>query len=288
MNQLTEIASKLLISEGANQSYLPQIKFFKNLQTTEKMELLYNQGIIFMLSGEKCIYTPTCNFTYNPDNFVVLTVPMPLSCQAFSQNGEPMIAMLMDIETTTLNSLINQMEDCHTIGKIEKGDKDKGIFVSDVDDQIRSALYRLLKSLQCPIEAKILGPDIIKEIIYYILKKKESSPLYALAMKNTNLSKIENALKEVQHNYANQFDVETLAKSVNMSVSSFHQTFKNVTSSSPIQYLKKIRLSKAREFLIEQKLSVAEAANSVGYDSVSQFNREFKRYFGITPGSINK
>ncbi len=288
MENLAQLADKLLLLNGPNHSHLPQIHFYKNPQTTEKMSLVYNQGIIFVLQGEKCIYTESEKINYNPDNFLVLTVPLPLSCQGFSTDNEPIIAMLMDIETSTLNALINMMEDGKTFDKIEKGDKDKGLFVSKTDDQIQNALARLLICLQCPIEAKILGPDIIKEIIYYVLKKKESAPLYALAMKNTNLSKIEIALKEVHNNYPQQFDVESLAKSVNMSTSSFHQVFKNVTDSSPIQYLKKIRLSKAKDFLIESKVSVSEAATHVGYESVSQFNREFKRYFGVTPGSLNK
>ncbi len=288
MNKLQELVSKLSLSGGLNKTFLPQVRFFKNLESTEKVDLLYKQGVIFMLQGHKCIYTNSHTISYDPHNFLVLTVPMPLKCQAFSIDGEPIIAMLLDIEFGTLNSLIDIIKDKNMYKKISQGDKNKGLFVSDVDQRLRSALCRLLICLQDEIEAKIFGPDIIKEIIYLILKKEEAAPLFALATKNTNLSKIEAALKDVETNYSQPFDVETLARSVNMSISSFHQTFKNVTSSSPIQYLKKVRLSKAREYLVERKLTVSETAESVGYESVSQFNREFKRYFGVTPGTLNK
>lgn len=112
---------------------------------------------------------------------------------------------------------------------------------------------------------------------------ENASSLYALAMKNTNLSKIEKALKQIHGNYQNPVAVEKLANLVNMSPSAFHRAFKDVTSSSPIQYLKKIRLNKARSLLVENGIRVNEAATEVGYESATQFSREFKRYFGHTP-----
>lgn len=288
MDQIIQNVSNISKLEGLNKTYLPQINIYKNSKAIEKMPLVYNQGVIFMLQGEKCVHTETDKITYNKNNFLVITVPMPLECRPLPKKNETMYAMTMDIEIPTLNQLINKMEDKKTLSRLGKCDKAKGLFVASVNEEIQSALERLLSCLQNPLDAEILGPNIIRELVYNILKKKEAIPLYALAMKNTNISKIELALREVHKSYANQFDVDSLAKSVNMSVSSFHHTFKNVTSSSPIQYLKKVRLSKAREFLIETNVSVNEAARNVGYESVSQFNREFKRYFGMTPGSINK
>ncbi|OIQ17513.1 MAG: hypothetical protein BM556_11965 [Bacteriovorax sp. MedPE-SWde] len=288
MEKHIEQASKLLKSEGINSTYLPQVSIFTAKSSTERAPLVYNQGVIFMLQGEKCIHTESDTFTYNRENLLVITVPMPLECQGIVKDNKPMIAVVMDIEISLLNQLINMMEGTSTISKVDKGDRDKGLFVSKLNESIKDALLRLLICLQDPFEASVLGNNIIKELIFYILKQREAAPLFALAMKNTNLSKIEIALKDVQSNYSKQFNVDALAKSVNMSVSSFHHTFKNVTSSSPIQYLKKIRLNKAKDFLTNEKYSVGEAATNVGYESVSQFNREFKRYFGVTPGSLNK
>ncbi|MCG8521263.1 MAG: AraC family transcriptional regulator, partial [Pseudomonadales bacterium] len=129
----------------------------------------------------------------------------------------------------------------------------------------------------------ILGDGIVRELIFQVLKEEKSAPLYALAMRNTNLSKVEMALKEIHGKFDQSLDIDTLAKVVNMSVSSFHHTFKEVTTSSPIQYLKKIRLVKARAYIAENGLRVNEAARKVGYESVSQFSREFKRYHGASP-----
>lgn len=288
MSKLIELATNLLELEGWHQTLIPQVGLYKSKNSTKRAPLLYNQGVIFMLQGEKQIHTSSESFIYNEDNFLVITVPMPLECQGITKNDKPIIALTMDIEVATLNHLMNMMENKKTLSQVDQGDKNRGLFVAEKNFDIDCALLRLLTCLQDPTESQIFGQDIVKEIIYHILKQEKSAPLYALATKNTNLSKIESALKEVQNNYEKQFDVNSLAKSVNMSVSSFHSAFKNVTSSSPIQYIKKIRLNKAKEFLENNKLSVNEAAINVGYESVSQFNREFKRYFGVTPGSLNK
>lgn len=112
---------------------------------------------------------------------------------------------------------------------------------------------------------------------------EDAASLIALATKNSKLSRIDKALKQIHGNYQSTIEVENLAKMVNMSPSAFHRAFKEVTASSPIQYLKKIRLSKARDLLLEHKVRVNEAAMEVGYESATQFSREFKRYFGLTP-----
>ncbi len=105
-------------------------------------------------------------------------------------------------------------------------------------------------------------------------------------MKNTNLSKIDRALRQIHENYQHAMNIDKLAGLVNMSPSAFHKAFKEVTSSSPIQYLKKIRLDKARSLLMKHGIRVNEVATEVGYESATQFSREFKRYFGKTPVSF--
>ena len=121
MQKTIQLASNLLKNSGLNETYLPQVKLFINETTTEKMPLLYKQGIIFVLQGEKCIYEQSNKIIYNKENMLVLTVPMPLSCKAFALDNKPIISMLMDIETSMLNQLIDSMEHTKTLEKIDKG-----------------------------------------------------------------------------------------------------------------------------------------------------------------------
>lgn len=286
MNKLIELSLKLLKKEGSNPTLLPQVHLYRSSSHSGRVPLLYKQGVIFLIKGEKKIYTENETISYDNNNYLVITVPMPLECQCTSDNKEPTIALTLDIETSTLISLINMMEDSHTLKQINQNKTSRGLYTASCNRNIKNTLERLLLCLQDPLEAKVLGQGIINEIIFHILKDERSNPLFSLATKNTHLSKVEFALREVQNNFHVNFNVESLAQSVNMSVSSFHQSFKEVTSSSPIQYIKKVRLNKARDLLELSDTTVNEAALNVGYESTSQFSREFKRYFGVTPGSI--
>jgi AraC-like DNA-binding protein len=110
--------------------------------------------------------------------------------------------------------------------------------------------------------------------------------LYSLAMHNGTFSQVARALKAIQSNYAGKIDVEQLANTARMSASTFHRAFKEITSDSPMQYLKKIRLTKAKDLMVQENLIAYIAADKVGYESSSQFSREFKRYFGQSPAEM--
>jgi len=283
VENIVQLVDKLAKVEGVSKTYLPQVHVYRSSKESGRAPLLYNQGIIFVAQGEKKIYTDKATYTYNPENFLVITVPLPLECEAFNIDGKDLLGVVLDIEIPTLNSIINSMGKKIDFERFNACQKKCGLFTSSADSSFKEIILRLLKSLQDPVDAEVLAHGILKELIFHIMKQESAAPLYALAMKNTNLSKIEVALREMHTNYEKPMDVDSLASVVNMSVSSFHHTFKDVTSSSPIQYLKKLRLNKAKTFISEDGLRVNEAARRVGYESVSQFSREFKRYYGAPP-----
>ena len=152
-----------------------------------------------------------------------------------------------------------------------------------LDEDILCASERLLDVMDKPLRAKVLGPQIIREILFFILTSENGGALQALVNRHTHFSQITKALRKIENHYAETLSVEQLASDVNMSVSAFHHNFKAVTSTSPLQYLKNYRLHKARAMMIYDGVKASSAAISVGYESASQFSREFKRYFGVTP-----
>ncbi|MDX2470060.1 MAG: AraC family transcriptional regulator [SAR324 cluster bacterium] len=283
MQKIISLVDQLAIKEGYNQTSLPQVGIYKDSHPKGRAPLVYQQGVIFLLQGKKKVYTEDSKLEYDRNNYLVLTVPLPLECEALVKPNEPLLGLMLDIDIPTLNSIINLMGNSVDFDRFKSSEKDCGLFVAPLVQEIKDALYRLVKVLQNPVETNILGSGILRELVFHILKDEKSAPLYALSMRNTNLSKIEMALQEIHKKYDQSIDVNGLAKIVNMSVSSFHHTFKEVTSSSPIQYIKKIRLVKARALIAESGLRVNEAARKVGYESVSQFSREFKRYYGAPP-----
>ena len=142
----------------------------------------------------------------------------------------------------------------------------------------------MLDVMERPLDARILGKQIIREILYHVLTGPCGGALLALVSRQTHFSLISRVLKRIESQYTENLSVDQLAAEANMSVSAFHHNFKSVTSTSPLQYLKTYRLHKARMLMIHDGMKASAAAMRVGYESASQFSREFKRYFGMTPG----
>jgi transcriptional regulator GlxA family with amidase domain len=155
-----------------------------------------------------------------------------------------------------------------------------------MNEDMADAISRLLKCLQLETESQILGPGLVREILYRALCGTQAPVLYSLAMHSGTFSQVAHALKVMQSDYAAKLDVEQLASTAHMSSSAFHRAFKEITSDSPMQYLKKLRLTKARDFIVQKSMKAYIAADKVGYESSSQFSREFKRYFGQTPAEM--
>ncbi|RZB36630.1 MAG: hypothetical protein SRB2_01932 [Desulfobacteraceae bacterium Eth-SRB2] len=135
-------------------------------------------------------------------------------------------------------------------------------------------------------ESQILGPGLVREILYRAFCGTQAPVLYSLAMHSGAFSQVAHALKIMQSDYAAKLDVEKLANTACMSASAFHRAFKDITSDSPMQYLKKVRLTKAKNLMVQENIKAYIAADKVGYESSSQFSREFKRYFGQTPAEM--
>jgi AraC-like DNA-binding protein len=191
---------------------------------------------------------------------------------------------MVDIDLTQLNQIIRAMDEHHQLPKDINESRQTGFFIAQSNEDMDCSVIRLLQALNSPLEAQVMGKGLVLEILYRLLACDNAAPLYALALSHTRLSRVEKALSYIHQHYGKPVEVDTLAGLVNMSPSAFHRCFKEVTASSPIQYLKKIRLNKAKELLQLQRLKVREVATHVGYESSAQFSREFKRYFDQSPG----
>jgi AraC-like DNA-binding protein len=157
------------------------------------------------------------------------------------------------------------------------------MYATPLDCRLSETAVRLLECLSDPVEARILGPQIVREITYRVLCGNQGGALRAAAALHSRFGQVNVALQRIHAEYAKNLTVEELAGAAGMSQSTFHQNFKAVTSTSPLQYLKLIRLHKARMLMVYEGLRAGTAAERVGYESPSQFSREFKRFFGATP-----
>lgn len=286
MQEIAELMDKLSKGDGITETALPGVRIGRASCGHSRSPLFYQQGIVIMGQGSKRVYMGDKVYEYDPDHYLVLSVPIPAECEAICSQEAPLLAMSVDIDMGLLNEIIGQMEERIEYAHVCQGCKHQGLFLAEADPVFKDTVLRLLRALASPVESRVLGPGLVRELLFRIMCGENAASLHALAMKNTSLSRIDRALRQIHGNFAQPFNVDELAGFVNMSPSAFHRAFKDVTMFSPIQYLKSVRLNKARSLLAEGGLRASEAARMVGYESVSQFSREFKRYFGISPASL--
>ncbi|BFM18322.1 AraC family transcriptional regulator [Maricurvus nonylphenolicus] len=274
--------------EGSCRTAIPGVYFYRAAQGSGRQALVYQSGIIVMAQGRKEIYLDERSVCYGPGDYLVLGVPLPLECEAFSEGDLPILSLSINVDSQTLHKLVSQLNaDIEETGSYVSRDQlQLGIRSQCMSDAMQNTFQRLLLALHDDTEARILGPAIVEEIIYRVLIGANGHILFDLARHDGHYARIAKTLKYLHRQYADPITVEALAERANMSVSGFHRAFRQVTSETPLQYLKKVRLSKARDLIASEGRRANDAAMLVGYASPSQFSREFKRHFNMTPKAI--
>jgi AraC-like DNA-binding protein len=218
---------------------------------------------------------------YDPQHCLVLSVPLPFESDTLASREEPMLAVAISIDLKLAAELVLALDARHR----QQASAAAGICSTPLTEEMSDALLRLLTALSSPDDALILGPGIVRELLYRVLTGPQGAAVHAALTQQSHFGRIGKALRRIHASYDRPVDVATLAREAGMSVAAFHAHFKAVTRSTPIQYLKTTRLHKARLLMVQDGVSAATASHLVGYESSSQFNREFKRFFGRTPAS---
>jgi AraC-like DNA-binding protein len=279
MSRLVALLSRLSVGEGITPSRLEGVSFMRSSRGAPRHPVVYEPGIFIIAQGRKRGFLGGQVYTYDAHNYLVLSVPLPFECEVEASRDEPLLGLSVRIEPGTIAELLLEMDDLPSAPVALP----RGIFATPLNDVLCDSATRLLECLASPVEARILGPQIVREITYRVLRGEQGDALRAVAARHSHFGQISRALRRMHADYSGALDVETLARESGMSVSAFHHNFKAVTSSSPLQYLKAIRLHKARMLMVHEGLGAGVAAGRVGYESPSQFSREFKRFFGSPP-----
>lgn len=279
--QLTEQIKSLINNQQRLSELLPDVRLLYGTQPGNRTPVMYQPGIVFLFSGHKVGYINERSFRYDTNEYLLLTVPLPFECETFATPEVPLAGLRLNVDILQLQELLMDIgEDEHFRPAVAAS----GINSAVLNGDILCAAERLLDVMDRPLDARILGKQIIREILYHVLTGPCGGALLALVSRQTHFSLISRVLKRIESQYTENLSVDQLAAEANMSVSAFHHNFKSVTSTSPLQYLKTYRLHKARMMMVHDGMKASAAAMRVGYESASQFSREFKRYFGITPG----
>ncbi|MDR3595841.1 AraC family transcriptional regulator [Clostridium sp.] len=271
----------LIPDEGTIKDVVEGVDIFKIAKSQEQMKICYEKGIVFIFQGKKEIKLEDSILTYDHNNYLILSLPVPLECRVFATNDKPILGLRIDANQKIINEILFDSE----ISFQYQNESKPGIYTEPINDQLVDSLSRLLHCVKDEQDSKVLAPLYIKEILYFVLKGPHGYALNFISYRNDTFYKISQTAENIYENYQEKYDVSTLAKHANMSASSFHSTFKEITGLPPIQYIKKVKLHKARELLLYKEITAKTAAYEVGYESLSQFNREYKRMFGVTPKS---
>jgi AraC-like DNA-binding protein len=192
---------------------------------------------------------------------------------------QPYLCIAIELDARTLADLISQSGDASW----SRGETSRGLFVGEMDAATQDAVLRLTRLLDTPRDIPVLAPLALREFHYRLLSSPYGRAIAQMAIAGSNTHKIGQIIRRIKTKLAEPIRVEELASMANMSPSSFHQHFKAVTAMSPVQYQKKLRLTEARQILLAEKADAQNAAYRVGYQSVSQFSREYSRMFGAPP-----
>jgi AraC-like DNA-binding protein len=279
---MARLLDVLAPDEGYTLCGLPGVKFMRANTVRPRGPVLYEPCIVIVCQGHKRGYLGGEAFDYHAQQFLVLSVPLPFEGETVRASAaEPMLAISIPIDLQLAAELALAVDE--TQGASAPPVAPRGMMASPLDDGLGDAVLRLLRSLTCPVETRVLGTGILREILFRVLTGSQGGALRAALAHQSQFGKIGKALRRIHMDYHRPIDVATLAQEAGMSAAAFHASFKAVTTTSPIQYLKTTRLHKARLLMVQDGLTAATACGRVGYESTSQFSREFKRFFGRTP-----
>ena len=219
-------------------------------------------------------------FEYRAGHFLVASVELPVTSRVISASEKtPFLGCGLALKPELIASILLETSSSDP-GALEP----LGIYISEAPAELLDAVVRLVRLLERPADIPVLRPLIEREIVWRLLCGEQGETVRQIGLADSRLSRIRRAIRAIRERYAEPLEIEELAKQVAMSPTSFHRHFRAATAMSPLQYQKQIRLQQARSRLMANGADVARVGFSVGYDSPSQFSREYARFFGAPPG----
>lgn len=278
--ELAFLTARYSNGDGIHATAINGLRCIKLSAPNLKLPSVYEPSICVIVQGRKQVLLEDEIYQYAPPQFLAVSVDLPLLGQVLEASAErPYLCIQIQIDPRTIGELVALSEE-HRGAYAESA---RGLFVGTLDEATQDTVLRLTRLLQTPRDISVLAPLALRELHYRLLHGEYGGAIAQMATVGSATHRIAQVLRKMKSNLAEPMRVEELAAMANMSPSSFHQHFKNVTAMSPLQYQKRLRLTEARHILLSEKIDAATAAFRVGYESPSQFSREYARLFGAPP-----
>ncbi|EGQ7795089.1 AraC family transcriptional regulator [Vibrio parahaemolyticus] len=267
---------------NANQYDTPisGLRFSRWTTPTPPTSYTHNPSICLIAQGRKRVLLGEESFIYDANHFLISSVDLPIIANIIEASEElPYLGLIMELDLTEISQLIVDSELAFTQSK----EAQKGIAVGELSESLLGAFVRLAELLDEGQNIKILAPIIKREIFYRLLMSEQGTRLHQIVTAGSHSHQIAKAIDWLKNNFVKPLSVGDLASYTGMSKSSFYTHFRSMTSMTPLQFQKKLRLSEARRLMLTENLDAMAATFKVGYESPSQFSREYSRLFGAPP-----
>lgn len=277
---LADHISRWTAKNSRLETNVPGLLLVKYEAPTEPMSGMYEPCICLVAQGAKRVLLGEEEYVYDANHYLISSVGLPVVANVVEASKEvPLLGLVLKLDLRVVAQLMVDSSLPHPRAR-RSG---RGLAVSEVCPPLLNAFQRLLDLLDHPEDIPILAPLVHKEILYRLLVGEQGPRLRQMASAGSHSNQIARAIDWLRDNYSQQLKVENLAKQLGMSPSTFHHHFRAVTAMSPLQYQKWMRLHEARRLMLTERQDAASAAIQVGYESPSQFSREYRRQFGAPP-----
>jgi len=258
----------------------PGLHFRRCSRPTERLHSFSKPSFCVIAQGSKELVVGDDRFRYDPAHYMISTIELPMIGQVVEASPErPYLGFWLVLDPFVVTSVMVES------GIVQRGDGSgvKSIDVSALDANLLDATLRLVRLVDAPGEYRVLGPLVIREIVYRLLTGAQAGRMRHLATFGGHAHRMVRAVEKLRENFNKPLRIEEVARELGMSVSGFHAHFRAVTAMSPLQFQKQLRLQEARRLMLSEDLDAAEAGYRVGYEDASHFSREYKRHFGEPP-----
>jgi AraC-like DNA-binding protein len=266
-------------SEGYTLTPLPDVRLLRADRPLSLTPVLYEPGIVIVVQGRKRGFLGDDVFVYDEQHYLVVSVPVPFTMETDASADEPLLAIYFRLDHAMAAELCMQIDERQGASSATP----RGLYASPMEDALAASVLRLLEALSHPPESEVLGPALVREIYYRILSGAQGGSLRAALAQQGKFGMVARAIRMIHSHYHETLSVDELASEAAMSAPTFHAHFRAMTGTSPMRYVQSTRLHQARLLMLRQHTTAAAAATAVGYESASQFSREFRRLFGRPP-----
>ncbi|KPZ70028.1 HTH-type transcriptional activator RhaS [Pseudoalteromonas sp. P1-26] len=278
---LADKIAPLIGQQETADSVIEDLFFYRQTQAATSCSMcVVEPSIALVLQGAKSMTLGEDVFKYDPHKYLITSIDLPAKMQVLeAKDDAPYLGLVLKLDLAMLGELISQIP----LDKLNKQSLNKGMTLGEMTEPLLNAFTRLIELVDDPESMPVLAPLIKREIFWRVLNSEHGAELRHIVSTGSQGLRIARSVKWLKENYDQPLSVEDLAGLAKMSKSTFHHHFRDLTSMSPLQYQKRLRLMEARRLMVGESMDASGAAFKVGYESPSQFSREYSRFFGLSP-----